>query len=730
MSSLLYRLGHTTAAHPWRTICAWVVVLVGVLALAASVGGTFQDDWDVPGAEGQTGLDQLRAHMPDAGGANALISVHDAEGDRIPASDLDRLAERVGDVPHVIGVSAPRLSEDGDTALMSVRYDVPVTHADVMGELAPLEDAVDEAALGDVKVDFGGEVPGTAMEMNGRGELIGVGVALVLLVLTFGSVVAAGLPIAVALFGLALGSAGVTLLAATTNVSNDAPTVATMVGLGVGIDYALLLVTRFVEFLRAGHGRAAAAGHATATAGRAVLFAGLTVLVSLMGLGLAGLPTYSAFGMATGITVLAVMAAALTLVPALCGLAGHRLVSRKARRGAVSDPDRTTLTARWAARVGARPLPWALAALVVMVALAAPALGMRTFPQDASAEPTSFTTRQSYDVVADEFGPGANGPLTFVADLDTVDDRDLDQLRATLADDPRIVAVGEPVTSADGAIAVFDAQPAFGPQDERTTDLITSMRADVLPAGVALTGTTAILTDISVMLSERIWVVVGFVVLLSMILLAVMFRSVVVPLKAAAMNLLSIGAAYGVVTLVFQHGWGLSLLGMDHTVPVSSWVPILTFAILFGLSMDYEVFLLSRIRESWLRTGDARGSVVAGLASSARVISSAAAIMVAVFIGFATESAVTVKMLGVAMAAAVALDATLVRLVLVPATMTMLGRWNWWLPAWLDRMLPHVRMEPADVPVAEPSSGQADQQDEPDEASEVDELGEGQPVRG
>ncbi|MGH1562956.1 MMPL family transporter [Mumia sp. DW29H23] len=708
MSSLLYRLGRTTAAHPWRTICAWVVVLVGVLAFASSAGGTFQDDWDVPGAEGQAGLDVLREHMPEAGGASALVSAHDREGDPLASAELDRLAERLRDVPHVIAVTPPRVSDDGDTALLALRYDVPVTHADVMGALEPLEQAVDEAALDGVDVDFGGEVPGSAMEMSGRGELIGVGVALVLLVLTFGSVIAAGLPIAVALFGLALGSAGVTLLAATTEVSTSAPTVATMVGLGVGIDYALLLVTRFVENLREGQGRVVAAAHATATAGRAVVFAGLTVLVSLMGLGLAGLPTYSAFGLATAIAVFSVMAAALTLVPALCGLAGHRLVPRKVRRGgAASNAGRPTLTARWAARVGARPLPWALAALAVLVALAAPAVGMRTFPQDASADPASFTTRQSYDVVAAEFGPGANGPLTFVADLGTLSEADVAQLRTDVAADPRIVAVGEPTTSPDGAIAVFDAQPAFGPQDERTTDLVTSMRSALLPEGVDLTGSTAVLTDISTMLSERIWIVVGFVVLVSMLLLAMMFRSIVVPVKAAAMNLLSIAAAYGVVTLVFQHGWGSSLLGMDHDVPVSSWVPILMFAILFGLSMDYEVFLLSRIREGWLRTGDARGSVVTGLATSARVISSAAAIMVAVFLGFATESAVTIKMLGVGMAVAVALDATLVRLVLVPATMTMLGRWNWWLPAWLDRRLPHVRPEadPQEPLVEEPVRG-------------------------
>ncbi|KHL18855.1 RND superfamily putative drug exporter [Mumia flava] len=687
MSSLLDRLGRATAAHPWRTITAWVVALAAALALAAAAGGTFQDDWDVPGAEAQRGLDTIREHLPSSGGASALVAVHDPDGDRLAAGDLTHLADQLGDVDHVVDVSPARVSDDGDTALLAVRYDVPVTHPDVMGALEPLEQAVDAAALDGVEVDFAGEVPSSAMEMSGRGELIGVGVALVLLILTFGSVVAAGLPIAVAVGGLALGTAGVTLLAATRDVSTTAPTVATMVGLGVGIDYALLLVTRFAERTSVGEPRVEAAGYANRTAGRSVVFAGITVLVSLMGLGLAGLPTYSAFGLATGITVVAVMAAALTLVPALCGLAGPRVLARRIRRGGpeLVDPSRPSFTARWAARVGARPLPWALAALIVLLALAAPALGMRTFPQDASADPSSFTTRQAYDVVAAEMGPGANGTLTIVADLETLGPDGVEQTRAAVAEDARIVEVGPVVSSPDGAIALFEAQPAFGPTDERTADLIASLRDDVLPAFVDVTGSTAVLSDISSMLAERLWLVVAFVVGVSMLLLAVMFRSLVVPVKAAAMNLLSIAAAYGVVTLVFQHGWGSSLLGMDHAVPVSSWVPILMFAVLFGLSMDYEVFLLSRVREAWLATGDARGSVAAGLASSARVISAAAAIMVAVFLGFATESAVTVKMLGVGMAAAVALDATLVRLVLVPATMTMLGRWNWWLPSWLDR---------------------------------------------
>ena len=504
-----------------------------------------------------------------------------------------------------------------------------------------------------------------------------------------------------ALGGLAVGSAGVTLLAATMDVSTAAPMVASMVGLGVGIDYALLLVTRHVEYLRAGHSVADAAGRAAATAGRSVVFASSTVLVSLMGLRLAGLPVYSSFGFATAIAVVSVMAAALTLVPALCAFAGLRLLPRRVRKARAST--RVPLTARWAARVGRRPLPWAIGATVLMLGLAVPALDMRTWPQDPSSQSTELTTRRAYDLVSAEYGAGANGPLTVVADRTAVSDESLSAVARALDARADIVGVTPAVTSPDGAIAVFDAIPAYGSTDERTGELVADVRAS-LPDGVELTGGTAFFSDISDMLAGRLWVVIAFVVAVSVLLLAMVFRSVVIPVKAALMNLLSIAAAYGVMVAVFQWGWGTELLGLDHPLAVSSWVPILMFAILFGLSMDYEVFLLSRIREDWERTGDAQGSVVRGLSATGRVISAAAAIMVAVFLGFATEVDVVVKMLGVGMAAAILLDATVVRMVLVPATMSLLGRWNWWVPAWLDRVLPTVRAEISDedLPTALP----------------------------
>ncbi len=618
-------------------------------------------------------------------------------------------------MPHVVQVFPPQRSADGDTAVVNVSYDAPVTDPDLMGNLEPLDAAVAPLRATGLQVELGGELPETAAApMEGRGEIIGVVAALVILVFAFGSVVSAGLPIATALVGLGVGSAGITLLAAAMDVSTAAPMVATMVGLGVGIDYALLLVTRHAEYLAQGFSVTESAGRAAATAGRSVVFAASTVLVSLMGLRLAGLPVYSSFGFSTGIAVLCVMAASLTLVPVLCRFAGRRLLPRSVRRGGAmrstrararrrpsTAPARMPLTARWAVNVAKRPLLFAVAAAIVMLTLAVPALDMRTWPQDPSSQSTEISPRRAYDLVSAEFGPGSNGPLTVVVDRSKLGEGDVAALARDLEERADIVSVTPAVTSPDSAITAFDAIPAFGPTDERTGDLVRSVR-DQLPAGAELTGDTAFFADISDMLAGRLWIVIAFVVAVSVLLLAMVFRSVVIPLKAAVMNLLSIGAAYGVMTAVFQWGWATDLLGLDHPLAVSSWVPILMFAILFGLSMDYEVFLLSRIREDWARTGDSHGSVVRGLSATGRVISSAAAIMVAVFLGFASEVDVVVKQLGVGMAVAILLDATVVRMVLVPATMSLLGDWNWWVPRWLDRLLPHVQAEATDEDLATP----------------------------
>ncbi|GLW68040.1 membrane protein [Kitasatospora phosalacinea] len=707
MSTLLGRLGGAAAARPWRTVAAWVLLIVAVLGLAQAFGGEPRDNYRIPGTPSTAGMDLLNARFPETSGTSARVVVHDRGGRALPAEALAALRGSLAKVPHALSVSEPIPSRTGDTALLTVGYDVKVTAIKRVEGMDALQAATRAATDAGYQVEFGGELPEHFSAPNGTAEAIGMGAALVILVVSLGSVVAAGLPLLVALAGLGAGTGLITLMSAVTDISGIAPTVASMVGLGVGIDYALLLVSRHVEGLRRGLDARAAAAEANATAGASVVVAGATVLVSLLGLKLAGLSTYASFGYATFATVGAVMAAALTLVPALAALSGPRLLRRAERRAAAAPaaPERArvpaaTRTERWARLVGRRPVAAAVLSLVVLLGLAAPVLGMRTWPQDAGSQASGNTTRKAYDLVAEAYGPGANGPLLLAVDLDRLPKSELPSLVQKLAADPGIAAVQPARVNAAGDAAVISVQPRTGPQDAATAKLLKRLRAAELPAGVQVTGQVAAFSDISDRLSQRLWVVVPFVVVLSLILLTVLFRAPVIAVKAALMNLLSVAAAYGVMTAVFQHDAGARLMGLPHAVPVSSWVPILMFTVLFGLSMDYEVFLLSRVREDWLATGDPRGSVVRGLSSTGRVISSAAAIMVAVFTGFAIDPDITVKMIGVGMAAAVLVDATVVRMVLVPATMTLLGRHNWWLPRWLDRLLPQLRIEHGAAPAA------------------------------
>ncbi|MFF2817218.1 MMPL family transporter [Kitasatospora cineracea] len=712
MSTLLGRLGGAAAARPWRTVVAWVLLIGAIFGSAQAFGGEPRDNYRVPGTRSTAGMDLLNARFPDSSGTSARVVVHDRGGRALPAEALAGLRERLAGLPHALSVTGPIPSRAGDTALLTVGYDVKVTDFKGSAGLDALRAAARSTTDAGYQVEFGGELPENFSAPNGTAEAIGMVAALVILVLALGTVIAAGLPLLVALAGLGAGTGLITLLSAVTDISGIAPTVASMVGLGVGIDYALLLVSRHVEGLRRGLDARAAAAEANATAGSSVVVAGATVLVSLFGLKLAGLSVYASFGYATFATVGAVMAAALTLVPALAALAGPRLLRRAERRapaapataGDAGERPGPTRTERWARLVGRRPVAAAALSLAVLLGLAAPMLGMRTWPQDAGSQASGNTTRKAYDLIAGAYGPGANGPLLLAVDLRKLPESELPGLEGRMAADPGVAAVQPARFNAARDAAVISVQPTTGPQDRATAKLLQRLRGGGLPTGVEATGTVAAFSDISDRLSQRLWVVVPFVVALSLILLTVLFRAPVIAVKAAAMNLLSVAAAYGVMTAVFQHDASARLLGLPHAVPVSSWVPILMFTVLFGLSMDYEVFLLSRVREDWLATGDARGSVVRGLSSTGRVISSAAAIMVAVFTGFAIDPDITVKMIGVGMAAAVLVDATVVRMVLVPATMTLLGRRNWWLPGWLDRLLPELRVEPgeAPAPAAEP----------------------------
>ncbi|PBC46694.1 hypothetical protein CJ179_26950 [Rhodococcus sp. ACS1] len=677
MSSLLARVGAAAATRPWRVIAAWLTLLVLVFAAASAFGGTNHDDYNVPGLPSQEGTNLLSERFPEMSGADARVVVHSDTGPLAPGVLTD-LGSRLADVNGVSAVSLPRLSQDSDTAVISLNYRIPVTDFQGSEGVDALEAAVAGTRAQGLEVELGGQVPENISKPSGTAEAVGMILALIILVFAFGSVVAAGLPLAVALVGVGIGSGLITIMAGFTGISTIAPTIATMVGIGVGIDYALLLVTRYTEGLRSGMPVRDAVAAANSTAGTSVIFAGTTVLVSLFGLRLSGLPMYASFGYATFAMVGIVMLTSVTLVPALCGLAGTRVLGTRSRARAER---RTTspLTERWAIRVSRRPWLWALTALGVLLLLAAPVLGMRTWPQDAGSAPAANTIRQAYDLIDSEFGPGANGPLMVAVDLNKVPAAELPSIVRDLAAEPGVASVTPVLMNADSTAALVSVQPTTGPSDPRSTELLDRIRSDAAD-GVHVTGLTAVFADISARLAERLWLVIAFVVALSVVLLTFVFRAPVVAVKAAAMNLLSVAAAYGVMVMVFQWGWGAQLLGLPHALPVSSWVPILMFTILFGLSMDYEVFLLSRVRERWLATGDSHRSVVEGLASTGRVITSAAAIMVAVFAGFALDGDVTVKMMGVGLATAVLIDATIVRMVLVPATMYLLGDANWWRP--------------------------------------------------
>ena len=722
------KVGGAAARHPWRTVAAWLLLIVALFGLKTAFGGQYQENYTVPGAPSQAAADFLRASFPQVSGTNARVVIHATAGRPVDPAVLTEVRGDLARLPGVSAAAPPLLSPGGDTALIDVQYSVPVTYFHGSSGLDALNRAAAPARAGGLQVALGGEVPENAVLTNSVTDGIGVFVALIVLILVLRSLVAAGLPLVVGIAGLGAGTSVTLLLARGIDISTEAPTVAAMVGLGVGIDYALLLVARHVEGLRAGLSPVQAAEQAARTAGSSVLIAGLTVVVSLLGLQLSTLETYSTIGYATAICVTAVMLAGLTLVPALCALAGQRILPRRDRTGLartglararltrtrlartrltrarlasgprgeaavdgearprsvprIESTARQSRTEAWAQWVTRRPALMAVVSAAVLLALAAPVLGMRTWPDDAGSQPAGNTVRQAYDLVSAGYGPGANAPLVVAVDL--TQDHAPAALAAQLRALPGVAAVTGPVISPAGSAAVITVQPATAPSDPATVRLLTGIRTDA-PRGVTVTGTEAVYADVTARLANRLWAVIAFVVALSLLILTAMLRAPVNALKAAVLNLLSVAAAYGVVTTIFQTDTGARLLGLPHGTPVSAWVPMLMFAVLFGLSSDYEVFLLSRVREGWLATGDPREAVVRGLGATARVISSAAAIMIAVFLGFAADPDVTVKTVGIGMAAAVLIDATLIRLVLAPAAMVLLGRAGWWLPSFPAR---------------------------------------------
>ncbi len=711
MSHGLYRLGRFAASRPWVVIGGWLVIAIAVIGASGIFGRDLEDSFAVPGLDSQEAVDLLTTAGADQAGLTAqLVTTPLEDGLTFSQSqdaraELAEIREGLATLSHVLAVGEPSISPDDRVALIRVQY--PILEELSLEDLENLKEfafaAREDSALqielsGDLFFAF--EEPAT-----GIGEMIGLIAAVIILLVAFGSLIAMGLPIGLALFGLALGISSMSLVTYLIDVPSWAPQASSMIGLGVGIDYALFLVTRHREFLARGMTVEESVGRAVATAGQAVVVAGGTVVIAILGLGFAGVPFMTAFGVVASIIVLVMVVASVTLLPAFLGLAGHRINGlrphrRKAKGGyEPGAPVKNSGWERWGRHVSKNAWAYLIGSTVLLLSLTAPVFGLRLGFPDEGSLPDSRTERLAYDLVAEGFGPGINGPLVIAVDI-SEDPSVMEPLAAAVEADEGVASVAPPQVNTDAGVATLLAFPTTSPQDGDTLDTIKRLRAEVFPpvlddspARAHIGGQTASFADIGERVNGRLPLFIAAVILLSVLLLTLVFRSVVVPLKAASMNLLSIGAAYGVLVMVFQWGWGKGLIGLESTVPIVPFMPMFMFAILFGLSMDYEVFLLSRVREEYLITGDNETSVIHGIASTARVITSAALIMISVFLGFVLGDDPVIKMMGLGLATAIFVDATIVRVVLVPATMKLMGDANWWIPAWLDRLMPTIDID-------------------------------------
>ena len=707
MTRRLARLADIAYRRRGRMVLAWIAATVILIGLGSAFAGEYEADYNTPGSESKAASELAEREFDGYSGQEIYVVWKDPRGADSAAAKagLDKFFKTAEAIPHVEKRQATRVSEDGTIATTTLPLTVP-------GWEVPKEDgeklveAADANSGGGLEIKLGGDPIYRAQEGESA-EMYGLLAAAIVLLIAFGSLVAAGLPLLVALFGLGITSGGlIVLLANVIDVPDWTLAVSGLIGIGVGIDYALLVLTRFRTALKSGKDRHDAVVEAVTTAGRSVIIAGCTVVIAVLGLFLTGLPYMYGVAISASMAVLVVMLASITLLPALLSYLGPRVdklripfLGRNLDR--TPEEDGHSPAARWSHWVQRRPWPAALVAGAILLALAAPALGMRLGFPDAGNDPADTMTRQSYDLISEGFGPGANGPIVIAAEVpDAAGKAAVNGLVADLRQEPGIDFVAPPNFNSQGTAALVTAVPTTSPQDEATTELVERLRDDVMPgalqgSGVSayIGGITPALEDQSVYITDRMPLFIAAVVGLSFLLLLVAFHSPLISLKAGIMNLLSVCAAYGVMTLVAQGGAVGQLIGIDHEVPIAPFMPVMMFAILFGLSMDYEVFLISRIREEYLKDGNTSRAVADGLAKTARVITAAAAIMVVVFLAFVASPEVFLKLFGIGLAAAIFLDATLVRMVLVPAVMQLLGARNWWIPDWLERILPRIEVE-------------------------------------